>query len=115
MSNSQKKCLKVIWRFLVHIPLVIALRGWVVLSYWNWFFVSVGAPSISFWHVLGAYALVTFVTNDISLSAIKLKTAPQTQHGIASDSLSEAFVESVWAILYCLPVMGLGWLYATMM
>lgn len=117
MSNSQESLttvyFNILWWFL-HMSLAIALRGWVVLSYWDWFIHPMGAPNIVFWHALGISTLVSFLTNQENWSAIKLKSAQQKEYGI-EDGLSACFADSAWAIFSCLSFMGIGWLYATMM
>lgn len=107
----------VLWQLLINAPAGILLRGWVILSYWAWFIIPLGAPAIGFWHALGASALVGYLTmQGMSYESIKLKAAQLEAHGLDSPSgLGDAVVSLLWTTMIALFFMGFGWLYASLM
>ena len=114
--RTESGCAAVLWQFFVNIPVGILLRGWVILSYWAWFIMPLGAPAIGFWHALGASALVGYLTmQGMSYESIKLKAAQLKAHGLDSTGLGDAVVSLLWTTLIALFFMGFGWLYASLM
>jgi hypothetical protein len=57
--------MKNIFIIILVIPLSI-LRGWVLLTFWNWFILPLGAPHITLAHALGISIILNYLLDNIS-------------------------------------------------
>jgi hypothetical protein len=55
--------MKTILIVLLIIPLTL-LRGWILLIFWNWFILPLGAPHISLFHSLGISLVLNYMIDN---------------------------------------------------
>lgn len=82
------------------VPLLFALRGWVLKTLWFWFLVPLGAPGILTAHVIGVSLVVTVFT-------YQPKSGNDEDKGVAYQYLSSLFLS-----IACL---GFGWIIKSLM
>ena len=110
-------CANILWIFFLHLPLSILLKGFVIFQYWNWFAIPLGAPIVSFWHVVGFSSLVSVITtsyDNYSWSNVQLRSAQRESLNL-KDDLSSLIKNTVFLVVTLLFSLFFGWLYSVMM